>query len=115
MRATVLKEIMDGVDFLPLDDNAKLEVKRLVSTIGIAHGVRGLDWPVRIAFARRLLAAKASRPTIRDRLRAAFGISRRQAYRVIDEAVQLCHEHALHGTTNVFNGTVMKSIGGGDE
>jgi hypothetical protein len=42
-----------------------------------------------LAYIRRLLALRVSRPTIRARLMALYSISRSQAYRLIGEALQL--------------------------
>jgi hypothetical protein len=90
-RAVVL-EILEAVDLLDADSVAKRKFRELVSAIGAAHGLKGLDRQRRVQFARELLMLKVSRSTIRDRLIALFGISRCQAYRTIDAALKLSHK-----------------------
>lgn len=88
MRSTALLEILAGIDGLDADDSIKRQIRQLVAAVGISHGVKRLQHDERVAFARRLLDLRVSRPTIRDRLIARYSISTRQAYRVIDEALQ---------------------------
>lgn len=49
----------------------------------------------RIAFAARLLAARTPRPEVRDRLMVRHELSRRQAYRVISDALHLKQNCAI--------------------
>jgi hypothetical protein len=93
MRAAILHEIIEAADLLDVPPAAREEFKRLVRRVGAAYGARGMAAPDQIAFARRLLAAGISRPTIRDRLVAQHDMSPRQAYRVIEAAL---NEH-LYG------------------
>lgn len=89
MRAAILHEIIEATDMLDVPAAAREEFKRLVRRTGAAYGARGMSMPEQIAFARRLLAAGISRPTIRDRLKAQHEISSRQAYRIIDAALSM--------------------------
>jgi hypothetical protein len=103
VKSTALKEILEGVDRLQVDNHAKRQFKQLVVAIGASHGVRGMQHVERLGFAHRLLALKTSRSTIRDRLRASYGVSRRQAYRIIDDALKLGRERATDGTDQASN------------
>lgn len=87
MQVTALHEILDGVERLDVDDRAKQAFRLLVTAIGSSYGAAKLDHSERVAFARRLLSLRISRPTIRDRIIARYGVSRRQAYRIIDAAL----------------------------
>jgi hypothetical protein len=103
VKSTALKEILEGVDQLQVDHQAKRQFKQLVVAIGASHGVRGMQQAERLAFAARLLALNTSRATIRDRLRASYGVSRRQAYRIIGDALKLGRERASSGTHPASN------------
>lgn len=92
-RAALL-EIMDGVDGLDVDEGSKHLFRRLVLTVSAAHGINEVNRIGQIAYARRLLDLRVSRPTTRDRLIALYSISRRQAYRLIGEALELCQKRA---------------------
>lgn len=94
MRMSVFREILDGVESLNADDQAKQSFRLLVIAIGAAHGAVNLLHFERIDFARRLLALRTSRPTIRDRLIARYGVSRRQAYRIIGAALNRANSAA---------------------
>lgn len=87
MQVTALREILEGVDQLDVDDQAKQAFRLLVVAIGSTYGAAKLNHPERVTFARRLLSLRISRPSIRDRLIARYGVSRRQAYRIIDAAL----------------------------
>jgi hypothetical protein len=97
MRASVLTEILDRLERSNLDAAAKREAKAIVQTTGRQHGVKQVDQFDRIEFAQQLMAAKISRPTIRDRLMARYDLSRRQAYRVIHSA--LTEKQEVPGST----------------
>lgn len=80
-------EIIGRLEGLDVDDGARQAFRNLLLEVGTDHGISGLERWQQVAFTRRLLALRVSRPTIRDRLMALYGISRRQAYRLIDEAL----------------------------
>lgn len=88
---------------MQVDNQAKRQFKQLVVAIGASHGVRGMQQAERLGFAARLLALNTSRSTIRDRLRASYGVSRRHAYRIIDDALKLGRERASPGTHPASN------------
>ena len=88
MDSTALMEIMEGIGMLDVDPTAKREFSNLVRGIGAAHGCRQIVRLDRAVFARELLVRGVSRPTIRDRLIATFGVSRPEAYRIIDRALR---------------------------
>jgi hypothetical protein len=94
MDGAALMEIMDGIGALDVDPIAKREFSNLVRGIGAAHGCVQIERIDRTMFARELLVRKISRPTIRDRLIAMFGVSRPQAYRIINTALQLSQKRA---------------------
>jgi site-specific recombinase XerD len=103
MSAGVLQEIMQEVDASNIDPLAKQQFRQLVRTIGAAHGLAWMEREQRTEFARELLARKVSRPTVRDRLMAHFSISKTQAYRVIEQALQLSHFSPSFGTASGSN------------
>jgi hypothetical protein len=92
MRSAPFLEIIDRLEGLNVDDGARRAFYQLLLEIGTRHGIGGLERDEQLAYVRRLLALRVSRPTIRDRLMALYGISRRQAYRLIDEGLQLCQK-----------------------
>jgi hypothetical protein len=99
MIGAALIEIIEGIDRLEADQSAKREFGALVRAIGAAHGCSGIERLDRTAFARQLLNAGISRPTIRDRLIAMFGVSRPHAYRIISAALQLSRKTPGDDTT----------------
>lgn len=100
---TAILEIMEGVDGLDTDPVAKQQFRQLVRAIGAAHGFAWMAKKDRVAFARELLDLRVSRPTIRDRLIAAFDVSRPQAYRIIDNALKLSQKQPRNETPPMFN------------
>lgn len=103
---TTLIEILQGVEGIDVDAAAKEKFQQLVGAIATAHGYGWIERAARISFARRLLHLRVSRPAVRDRLIALYGISRPQAYRIISHALQLSHEHAEDETHQRFNGGI---------
>lgn len=87
MRSKLITDILAGISHLNMDDSAKREVKDFVRSIGLNYGIRAVDLADRVAYAQKLLAQHVSRATVRDRLMACYEISRRQAYRIIDTAL----------------------------
>jgi hypothetical protein len=112
MKPSAILEILEAVDLLEADECAKQQFKQLVHAIGVIYGIRGLGHPNHVKFAGQLLSARTSRATIRDRLIAKYGVSRRQAYRTISDALKLCHRSAIHGTQSGSNRAL--DIGLGD-
>jgi hypothetical protein len=88
-RAALL-EILEGVEAIDVDGAAKDKFRQLVGTVANTHGYDWIGRAGRVTFASRLLRMHVARPEIRDRLMAFYGISRAQAYRIIDYA--LSHE-----------------------
>lgn len=86
-RFEILQEIIEGVDALAVPADVLEQFKRLVRRTGAAHGISGMANAERVEYARRLVRAGISRATVRDRLMATHGISRRQAYVVIGAAI----------------------------
>lgn len=103
MHSIAIREIIDGVEAMDLDPAAKRQFRQLVRAIGTAHGFLWIEREERTEFARELLAKRVSRATVRDRLMAHFGISKTQAYRVIEQALQLSHFSPSFGTPSGFN------------
>lgn len=108
MDGAALMEIMEGIGGLNVDPVAKREFSNLVRGIGVAHGCVQIVRTDRITFARELLARGVSRPTIRDRLIATFGVSRPQAYLIIKGALRapLSKNPALVYTPIRSNGNI---------
>lgn len=104
-RAAIL-EIIEGVEALTVDPAAKREFRRLVRSVGAAHGLSVLERVDRVAFAADLLASRVSRPTIRDRLIAVFDVSRTHAYRIIVDALQLSQKQRINGTPSGSNPSI---------
>jgi hypothetical protein len=87
MRSLVLHDIIARTDALDAPIAAKEQFKRLVRHLGAEHGAGGMAHAEHVDYARRLLQARTSRATIRDRLMALFSISRSQAYKVIQDSL----------------------------
>ena len=103
MHSIAIREIIDGVEAMELDPAARRQFRQLVRAIGAAHGFAWMEREERTIFARELLARKVSRPTVRDRLIAHFSISKTQAYRIIEQALQLSHFSTSFGTASGSN------------
>jgi hypothetical protein len=103
MRSEPIREIIEGVEAMDLDPVAKQQFRQLVRAIGATHGFSWIEREERTVFARELLARKVSRATVRDRLMAHFSISKTQAYRVIEQALQLSHFPPGFGTASGSN------------
>jgi hypothetical protein len=80
-------EIIAAIESLQADESAKADFRRAIGRICSIHGSAWSLRDDRIAFARDLLALRVSRPTIRDRLMARFGVSKTEAYRTIEAAL----------------------------
>jgi hypothetical protein len=93
MRTAAILEIIEGVDSLDADDKSKALFRHLVCMVGVAHGLSRIVRNEQVTFARRLLALRTSRATIRDRLISNYGVSRSQAYNLIGAALS-CPEKA---------------------
>lgn len=90
----ITEEILRRLERIDADEAAKRQFRQLVEMVAVAHGIRSIERAERIDFARRLHELRTSRATIRDRLIARYGISSRQAYRIISQSIQLCHRTA---------------------
>jgi hypothetical protein len=98
MRSDAIMDIFARLEALDVDPQAKKAFRQLVVNVGHAHCIADVGRIERIEHAQRLLRLNVSRPTIRDRLIAHYSVSRRQAYRLIDEALQLCQKTPSIGT-----------------
>jgi hypothetical protein len=103
MNGAALLEIMEGIEMLDADPVAKRKFSDLVRGIGAAHGCMHVERAERVDFALSLLTRRVSRPTVRDRLIATFGISRPHAYRIINAALQLSQKSVRNETDVVSN------------
>jgi len=103
MQSIAIREIIDGIEAMDLDPVAKRQFRQLVRAVGAAHGLSWIEREERTVFAKELLVRKVSRATVRDRLMAHFSISKTQAYRVIEQALQLSHFSPSFGTTSESN------------
>jgi AraC-like DNA-binding protein len=106
MRASDYQQLLARVDTYDLGETEKKIVIDAVRSLAREQGIIVPEHDDRLEFARRLRSIHEPRPAIRDRLMTRFGISRRQAYRVIHDSLQLCHPDAFNGTKqeeNVIN------------
>jgi hypothetical protein len=87
MRSTAIIEILDAINGMNADDSMKRQVRKIIGDVASVHGMNLVTSADRVDFARRLLDAKVSKATIRERLRARYSISRTHAYRIIGEAL----------------------------
>lgn len=87
MRSAPLLDVLAGIDSLNVDEAARRQLRELVNVVGRKHGMKVIEQRGRVEFARRLLDARVSRPTIRLRLIAAHGISASTADRIIVKAL----------------------------
>lgn len=100
---TLILEIMAAVDLLDAEPAIKHKFCELVRQVGAAHGQAWVKREERLAFAGELLRRRVSRPTVRDRLIALYGVSRGQAYRIIEAALKLSQNQPWNETTSGFN------------
>jgi len=98
-----IQEIIQGLEALDSDPVTKQKFRQLVRAVGAAHGISWIEREDRVSFARELLDLRVSRPTIRDRLIATFEVSRPQAYRIIDSALQLSQKRLVNETPHECN------------
>lgn len=101
--STVLKELMAGVAAIDAGPRAKESFIALIRAVGAAHGHSAVAREDRVRFARDLLRLRVSRPTIRDRLIATYGLSRPQAYRILNKAFALDHIAPKNETKRLSN------------
>lgn len=92
MRSKPIADIFEQLEELDVDVEAKRLFRRLVLAVSAAHGINEVSRIEQVAYARRLLELRVSRATIRDRMIALYSVSRRQAYRLINEALKLCQK-----------------------
>lgn len=103
--AAAFRQILADLDCIDADQSVLQQVRDIVRKVGADHGVALIDKTERVHFARRLLDLKVSRPTIRERLKARYDIGKSEAYRVIDEALQLSQKPPEIGTAGAENET----------
>jgi hypothetical protein len=90
MRTEVLRDLLAELRGCDAAPEAKADFRKLIEAVGAAHGISLNARPERIAFARQLLSvAGAARPEVRNRLMARFNIGESQAYRDINDALQI--------------------------
>jgi hypothetical protein len=98
MQSKPIIDIIEQLDDLNVGEDAKRLFLALVLNVSAAYGIHKVDRIEQVAYVCRLLDLHVSRPTIRDRLIAFHSVSRRQAYRLIDDALKLCQKRARIGT-----------------
>jgi hypothetical protein len=103
MRSKPIIDIIKQIDDLNVSEDAKRLFLGLVLNVSAAHGIHEVNRIEQITYVCRLLDLRVSRPTIRDRLIAFHSVSRRQAYRLIDEGLKLCQMRARIGTKQEQN------------
>lgn len=104
MRAIVYQILLREVDALKAaDEPAKKAFREVIRRIAKDQGVGSLERGERVEYAGEMLGRLVQRVFIRDRLKARFHISKTQAYRDIEEALQLSHKPPLNGTRQASN------------
>jgi hypothetical protein len=98
MRVSVIQQIIAGIESLEADPAALQKFRALVCNVAAQHGCKSLERGERVAYALKLHNASVSRTTIAERLQARYCISRRQSYRDVQAALQLCHNSTPIGT-----------------
>jgi len=98
-----LRRISQEIESLEVDDQVRRRFRQLFKDACLAHGVTGVDRDDRVFYARKLIDARISRATARERLMARFEISRRQSYRILNEALKLCQKSQVNGTSEADN------------
>lgn len=87
--SALMSEILAAMERVDADPATKRKFRESVRQVGVVHGLSSAKREQRVGFAAELLGRRVSRPTVRDRLMALFGVSRGQAYRIIDMALNL--------------------------
>jgi hypothetical protein len=108
MSPDFIKDLCAVLGAINADEIVMRQIRNGLFRVGRMHGVRDLIRMERHAFAIELLNKDVSRPTIMARLMSNFGIAKRQAYRDIEEALnirggQLCQTGYPPGTRQAEN------------
>jgi len=98
MRADVLRHLLEEIEFDSAGHEIKEHLRQLVRRIASRNGVNCFVKDEQIAFVQHQLAMRTPRAAIRQRLMSGFDISRSQAYRIIEEALQLSQKPPIFGT-----------------
>ena len=89
MGKAIYQQLLAGLAALDAPAEAKRQFEEMIRHRAALDGMAGIDRQERVQFARHLLDLKESRPVIRDRIMARYGVGRSQAYQAIDQALQL--------------------------
>jgi hypothetical protein len=103
MRSQPFLDIIAGLRSLDVDERARAAFRRLLFNVGRQHGIKSIERDEQLAHIRRLLAQRVSRPTIRDRMSALYGITPRHANRLIEQALQLGQQSTKNVLTTADN------------
>jgi hypothetical protein len=89
MRKSAYQQLIDSLAGIPVPDEAKRQFEELIRRRAAQDGVTGLELSERVQFARHLLDLRQPRAVISRRLMARYSIGRTQAYKAVNEALQL--------------------------
>ena len=103
MHEIALIELLRMIDDMNIGEEAKGQVKQAVHRVGAQHGAKMLIRQERRDFARRLLDLREDRALICSRIKARFDVSERQAYRDIEQALNLCQNRPSNGRKTAEN------------
>lgn len=110
-----IADLVAALESVQADDSVKRKIRNELFRVGRIHGVRDLNRLERHSFAADLLRNHVSRPTIAARLMSSFAIASRQAYRDIEDALQmrakLCHFSPSNGKSSWENDSIEKRLG----
>lgn len=99
MGAFDYQSVLAALDARPdLSDEVKQTMRELILQTARQNGVASLEQTERVEFARSLLNQREQRAVIRGRLMARFEISKSQAYRDMEAALQLSQKRPINGT-----------------
>jgi len=89
MRKATYQQLLDGLASIAASEDTKRQFEELIRRSAALDGVTGLERSERVQFARRLLDLHQPRTIISKRLMVRYEIGRTQAYKAINEALQL--------------------------
>lgn len=89
MGKATFENLLAGLARMAVPEEIKRQFEELIRRRAALEGVTSLDRQERVQFARHLLDLQEPRPVICQRVMTRYEIGRSQAYKVIDQALQL--------------------------
>lgn len=109
MRASVIREILLGLDDLRGDEDTKRQAKEVVRRIASTEGILAAEMVDRVGFAIALLDAREERTVIRNRIMARYGVKESTARRAISAALSLRQSRQKSHFFDALNGNTATS------